>query len=145
MARVSLLSRPLDLLYFTYFMVRVSVAFSRAPLMPAQLHVPITLSLDLHSLVTLPAWVPLVDVAQSTLVSYVNNIQDPLVGGVMGLLDVTPGVDHYVWFRTFVAVEMCVFSKVYSRRHTARMLILSDRFFQLPVFILGMRGLWNSK
>jgi len=51
---------------------------------------------------------------------YIANYNDPLIGGVMGFFGET---DRYVWFNTFIMMEA---------------------FFQLPVFIAGMIGLWKG-
>ncbi|KAH9951157.1 transmembrane protein 6/97 [Amylocystis lapponica] len=99
--RVGLTSRPLDLIYFLFFMM----------------HLPATLLVDLQALY--PAWmVP--NIMKIIPVFYFTLSKDPLIGGAMGFLGKT---DAYVWFKTFLTLEA---------------------FFQIPVFILGMRGLWRN-
>ncbi|OCH87826.1 hypothetical protein OBBRIDRAFT_837098 [Obba rivulosa] len=101
MSRRPLSSRPLDMLYFIFFMI----------------HLPATLLVDLQALY--PAHLVPPVIAQIPEY-YITMSNDPLIGGVMGLIG-DPA--HFVWFRTFLFLEA---------------------LFQIPVFILGMRGLWND-
>ncbi|PCH44154.1 hypothetical protein WOLCODRAFT_144845 [Wolfiporia cocos MD-104 SS10] len=101
MSRLPLTSRPLDLLYFAFFLM----------------HATATVLVDLQ-VVYPPALVPqfMKEITQYYMATY----NDPLIGGVMGFFG---NSDSFVWFKTF---------------------ILMEGFFQLPVFILGMRGLWRD-
>jgi len=53
---------------------------------------------------------------------YLTTYNDPLIGGVMGFFG-SAKADSFNWFQTFVMMEA---------------------FFQLPVFLLGMRGLYKD-
>jgi len=101
MTRRPLSSRPLDMLYFVFFMV----------------HLPATLLVDLQAIYPSHLVPPLI--AQIPKM-YIRMSNDPLIGGAVGLLGKS---DHYIWFKTFLYLEA---------------------LFQIPVFILGMRGLWND-
>ncbi|KAJ8590788.1 hypothetical protein M405DRAFT_815486 [Rhizopogon salebrosus TDB-379] len=94
-------SRPLDLVYFTFFLV----------------HIPATLLIDLQALYS-PSLTPHFIRALPSL--YIQMSNDPLVGSVLGLLGDSK---HFMWFKTFLALEA---------------------LFQLPVFVLGARGLWRD-
>ncbi|KAG1811512.1 transmembrane protein 6/97 [Suillus subaureus] len=98
---IPITSRPLDLVYFTFFLV----------------HIPATLLIDLQALYP-PSLTPYFIRGFPQL--YVQMSNDPLIGSVLGMLgDSKP----FVWFKTFLAVEA---------------------LFQLPVFVLGARGLWRD-
>lgn len=98
---IPITSRPLDLIYFAFFLV----------------HIPATLLIDLQALYP-PSVTPYFIRALPQL--YVQMSNDPLIGGVLGMLgDSQP----FVWFKTFLAIEA---------------------LFQLPVFMLGARGLWRD-
>ncbi|KAI0918070.1 hypothetical protein AcW1_007047 [Taiwanofungus camphoratus] len=101
MARVKLTSRPLDLVYFTFFMI----------------HLPATLLVDLQAIYP-TSMVPAMISKIPEL--YIAMSSDPLIGGAMGYFG---QLDSYVWFKTFLMLEA---------------------FFQIPVFIFGMRGLWKD-
>ncbi|CCM04167.1 uncharacterized protein FIBRA_06329 [Fibroporia radiculosa] len=101
MSKKSLVSRPLDLLYFSFF----------------AMHATATILMDLQVIYP-PSLVPPFMKALTDF--YISNYGDPLIGGVMGLLG---RKEDFVWFHTFVMVEA---------------------FFQLPVFFIGMRGLWKD-
>ncbi|KAG2039895.1 transmembrane protein 6/97 [Suillus americanus] len=80
-------------------------------------HIPATLLIDLQALYP-PSLTPYFIRALPQL--YVQMSNDPLIGSVLGMLgDSKP----FVWFKTFLAVEA---------------------LFQLPVFVLGARGLWRD-
>ncbi|KAG2068758.1 hypothetical protein BDR04DRAFT_743332 [Suillus decipiens] len=99
---IPITSRPLDLIYFAFFLV----------------HIPATLLIDLQALYP-PSVTPYFIRALPQL--YVQMSNDPLIGGVLGMLgDSQP----FVWFKTFLAIEA---------------------LFQLPVFVLGARGLWRGE
>ncbi|KAK2463596.1 hypothetical protein APHAL10511_004347 [Amanita phalloides] len=100
--RSPLTSRPLDLLYFCFFLI----------------HVPATLLLDIQHLYPTKL-VPLFIRALPHL--YLKMSNDPLVGGVSGYFGTN--TDHFLWFKCFTVLEVV---------------------FQLPVFFLGMRGLYND-
>ncbi|KIJ59216.1 hypothetical protein HYDPIDRAFT_181441 [Hydnomerulius pinastri MD-312] len=101
MPRTPLTSRPLDLIYFTFFLI----------------HLPASLLLDCQALY--PSW--LIPGFISTLPKlYTEFSADPLINGAMGYAGDS---SQFVWFKSFLAVEAC---------------------FQIPVFVLGMRGLWKD-
>ncbi|KAH7914599.1 transmembrane protein 6/97 [Hygrophoropsis aurantiaca] len=82
----SLTSRPLDLLYFVFFLT----------------HIPATLLLDLQSLyptAMIPSFIRMLPKL------YTDMSSDPLVAGAMGYLG-EDAMLHLVWFKTFVVVEM---------------------------------------
>ncbi|KAG1728110.1 transmembrane protein 6/97 [Suillus lakei] len=98
---ISITSRPLDLVYFAFFLV----------------HIPATLLIDLQALYP-PSLTP--HFIRALPQFYVQMSNDPLIGSVLGMLgDSKP----FIWFKTFLAVEV---------------------LFQLPVFVLGARGLWRD-
>ncbi|KAI0076612.1 hypothetical protein K474DRAFT_1691295 [Panus rudis PR-1116 ss-1] len=101
MARVPLKSRPLDLLYFIFFLI----------------HLPSTLLVDLQAIYP-HGLLPGIITKLPEL--YINLSSDPLIGGAMGYFGVP---ENYLWFKSFLLLEA---------------------FFQVPVFILGMRGLWKG-
>ncbi|KAG2088013.1 transmembrane protein 6/97 [Suillus discolor] len=80
---IPITSRPLDLVYFVFFLV----------------HIPATLLIDLQALY--PPWlIPYFIRALPRL--YIQMSNDPLIGSVLGMLgDSKP----FVWFKTFLAVE----------------------------------------
>ncbi|GBE87558.1 Transmembrane protein [Sparassis crispa] len=81
------------------------------------MHLPVSLLLDLQALYPKS----LVPAAIASLPEfYISKSSDPLVGGVMGLLGDS---DRYVWFKS---------------------LLMLEAVFQVPVFIIGMRGLWKD-
>ncbi|KAF8745474.1 hypothetical protein AX14_008900 [Amanita brunnescens Koide BX004] len=101
--RTPLTSRPVDLLYFCFFLI----------------HVPATLLLDIQHLYPtdlVPSFV------RTLLRLYIQMSNDPLVGGIAGYFTGT-NPDQFVWFKSFIVLEA---------------------IFQLPVFFLGMRGLYND-
>ncbi|KAH8103834.1 transmembrane protein 6/97 [Cristinia sonorae] len=101
MAQKSLTSRPLDLLYFVFFLI----------------HIPNTILVDCQALYP-KQLVP--DVIANLPKLYVGMSNDPLIGPAMGYFGAP---ENYVWFKSFLLLEA---------------------FFQLPVFLLGLRGLWNG-
>ncbi|KAF8551356.1 hypothetical protein OG21DRAFT_1598514 [Imleria badia] len=100
-ARTPLSSRPLDLLYFTFFLI----------------HLPASLLLDCQPLYP-PSLVP--HFISQLPKKYIQLSADPLVGGAMGYANES---NDFLWFKTFLFVEA---------------------FFQVPVFILGLKGLWKG-
>jgi len=99
--RRPLTSRPMDLIYFIFFVT----------------HIPVTLLIDCQAiwpkqivpktLQALPPW-------------YVGMSGDPILGGVMGI---NGNESAFAWLRSFIYLEA---------------------LFQLPVFVLGARGLWRD-
>ncbi|THH08545.1 hypothetical protein EW145_g2648 [Phellinidium pouzarii] len=83
----------------------------------APFHIPATLLLDLQSLYP-PALVPAALARLPEL--YVSFSSDPLIAGALGL---NGPPSSWVWFKSFLVLEAV---------------------FQLPVFIIGMRGLWRD-
>jgi len=81
--RVPLKSRPLDLVYFLFFLM----------------HIPATLLIDLQAIYP-TAMVPKV-IAQLPVL-YVQMSGDPLIGGGMGYFGTE---ETYVWFKTFLFLE----------------------------------------
>ena len=69
---------------------------------------------------------------------YINMSKDPLIGGVAGVFGDST---HLMWFKTFIVLEAYV--SVHSSILYA--LICHSRLFQVPVFILGLRGLYKGK
>ncbi|KAG1850682.1 transmembrane protein 6/97 [Suillus subluteus] len=80
-------------------------------------HIPATLLIDLQALYP-PSLTPYFIRALPQL--YVQMSNDPLIGSVLGM---SGDGQPFVWFKTFLAVEA---------------------LFQLPVFVLGARGLWRD-
>ncbi|KAH9980855.1 transmembrane protein 6/97 [Lactifluus volemus] len=79
------------------------------------IHIPATLLIDCQAIwpnQLVPRFV------QSFIPFYVRLSGDPLMGGAMGLL---PNGSELTWFKSFLYIEA---------------------LFQLPVFVLGARGLW---
>ncbi|EMD38811.1 hypothetical protein CERSUDRAFT_133352 [Gelatoporia subvermispora B] len=81
------------------------------------MHLPATLLVDLQALYPAHLVPPLIAKIPGFYISMSN---DPLIGGAMGLLGKG---DQFVWFKTFLLLEA---------------------LFQIPVFVLGMRGLWKD-
>jgi len=83
--RIPLTYRPLDLLYFSFFLV----------------HIPATLLVDTQHLY--PTWLfpPFFHSLQRTYLSMSN---DPLLGSATGFFG--PNVEKPVWFNSFIALEV---------------------------------------
>ncbi|KAI0064001.1 hypothetical protein BV25DRAFT_1823493 [Artomyces pyxidatus] len=81
------------------------------------MHIPATLLVDCQALYP-ASYVP--DIVKAIPAWYVGMSGDPLIGGVMDYLGDGPNL---VWFKTFLYLEA---------------------IFQLPVFVLGARGLWKD-
>ncbi len=129
-SRIPLSSRPLDLLYFSFFIVRFANTVVHRIERQLQMHIPASLLVDLQALLhpntflpSLPEW-------------YTGYSADPLIRGAM-LKD-----PQLVWFNCFLYVEMYDLSAFHSHY---RVLTPASRLFQLPVFIIGARGLWKGK
>ncbi|KAH9830040.1 transmembrane protein 6/97 [Rhodofomes roseus] len=103
MARRPLTSRPLDLVYFSFFLM----------------HTFATIVVDLQAVYP-PHLVP--SAMKGIVDYYLTTYNDPLIGGVMGFFG-SAKAESFNWFHTFVVMEA---------------------FFQLPVFLLGMRGLYKG-
>ncbi|KIL69356.1 hypothetical protein M378DRAFT_184524 [Amanita muscaria Koide BX008] len=101
-ARVPLKARPLDLLYFWFFVI----------------HLPTSLLVDAQHFY--PAWI-VPSFAKSLVQTYLMMSNDPLLGSASGYFG--PIGDKMVWFNSFVTLEL---------------------LFQVPVFILGARGLYKG-
>ena len=76
---------------------------------------------------------------------YVGMSGDPLVGGVMGIFG---NESELAWFKSFMYLE--AYGPISSSPppcHYAPLLTHTERcsLFQLPVFVLGARGLWRGK
>ncbi|KIK99355.1 hypothetical protein PAXRUDRAFT_822835 [Paxillus rubicundulus Ve08.2h10] len=100
-ARIPLSSRPLDLIYFTFFVI----------------HLPASLLLDCQAVY--PSWlVPSFITVLPKM--YTQFSADPLINGAMGYAGDS---SNFIWFKSFLALEA---------------------FFQVPVFVLGIRGLWKD-
>ncbi|PFH51855.1 hypothetical protein AMATHDRAFT_129737, partial [Amanita thiersii Skay4041] len=95
-------SRPLDFLYFIFFLV----------------HIPATILIDAQSLY--PTWL-LPEFFKALPRYYVQMSGDPLLGGITGFLG--QNSYHLIWLKCFIVLEVV---------------------FQLPVFIFGLRGLYNG-
>ncbi|OSD08112.1 hypothetical protein PYCCODRAFT_1430294 [Trametes coccinea BRFM310] len=83
------------------------------------IHLPATFLVDLQALYP-KEWLP--SIISNIPKFYVEMSNDPLIGSVMGYFG-QQQVEAYTWFRSFLLVEA---------------------FFQVPVFILGLRGLWTG-
>ncbi|EPT01234.1 hypothetical protein FOMPIDRAFT_1161861 [Fomitopsis schrenkii] len=103
MARKSLTSRPLDLIYFSFFFM----------------HTFATVVVDLQAIYP-PHLIPAP--MKAIIDYYLTTYNDPLIGGVMGFFGPAKA-ESFSWFRTFVIMEA---------------------WWQLPVFLLGMRGLYKD-
>ncbi|KAH9852601.1 transmembrane protein 6/97 [Lenzites betulinus] len=83
------------------------------------IHLPATFLIDLQALYP-KEWVP--SVISNLAKFYVEMSADPLIGSSLGYFGQAQ-VDAYTWFRTLLVLEA---------------------FFQVPVFVLGLRGLWKG-
>jgi len=99
--RRPLTARPLDLLYFTFFLI----------------HVPATILCDIQALYP-PSLVPKVLAKLPAL--YLLQSGDPIMAGAFGL-NGAPWI--WIWFKSFLVLEAV---------------------FQLPVFFIGLYGLWRD-
>ncbi|KAJ3806545.1 transmembrane protein 6/97 [Lentinula lateritia] len=102
MARIPLTSRPLDFVYFCFFLN----------------HIPASILLDFQKFYP-KAYVPTLILRMRQW--WINISADPLVAAAARGDDLLHG--ELVWFGCFAWLEL---------------------LFQFPVFILGMRGLWNG-
>ncbi|THH20438.1 hypothetical protein EUX98_g8585 [Antrodiella citrinella] len=82
-----------------------------------QIHIPNTILVDCQALYPRHL-IP--DVIANLPKLYVGMSNDPLIGPAMGYFGQS---ENYVWFKTFLLLEA---------------------FFQFPVFVLGLRGLWKG-
>ncbi|CDO74847.1 hypothetical protein BN946_scf184280.g7 [Trametes cinnabarina] len=83
------------------------------------IHLPATFLIDLQALYP-KQWLP--NIMSNIPKFYVEMSNDPLIGSVMGYFG-QQQVEAHTWFKSFLLVEA---------------------FFQVPVFILGLRGLWTG-
>ncbi|KAI0333900.1 hypothetical protein GY45DRAFT_1271173 [Cubamyces sp. BRFM 1775] len=83
------------------------------------IHLPATFLVDLQALYP-KTWVP--GIIANIPKFYVEMSNDPLIGSAMGYFGQSQ-TEAYTWFRSFLMVEA---------------------FFQVPVFIVGLRGLWKG-
>ncbi|KAH9893332.1 transmembrane protein 6/97 [Cubamyces lactineus] len=83
------------------------------------IHLPATFLVDLQALYP-RTWVP--SIIANIPKFYVEMSNDPLIGSAMGFFGQSQ-MEAYTWFRSFLIVEA---------------------FFQVPVFIIGLRGLWKG-
>jgi len=81
------------------------------------IHLPASLLLDCQPLYP-PSLVP--SFISQLPKMYTQISADPLISGLMGFSGES---NNFLWFKTFIFIEA---------------------FFQVPVFILGMRGLWKD-
>ncbi|KAJ7504183.1 transmembrane protein 6/97 [Mycena galericulata] len=109
-----LTSRPLDLVYFIFFVTHIfaSLCIDFQPLYPPAL---------------VPA--PLRQFAEW----YIRTSNDPLLKAVFG-----HGNDPLVWFKSFVFLEVYAGSSLIIPHLT------TYSFFQFPTFFIAARGLWND-
>ncbi|SRR6266576_735901 len=102
---VPLTSRPVDLIYFCFFLVRFRRRLFVQLIVlspPSQIHVPATLLLDVQHLY--PAeLVP--SFMRAMLHSYLQMSNDPLVGGVSGYFSGT-NTEQFLWFKCFTVLEV---------------------------------------
>ncbi|EIW58479.1 uncharacterized protein TRAVEDRAFT_37388 [Trametes versicolor FP-101664 SS1] len=83
------------------------------------IHLPATFLIDLQALYP-KQWVP--SILSNLPKFYVEMSSDPLIGSAMGYFGQSH-LDAYTWFRSFLLVEA---------------------FFQVPVFVIGLLGLWKG-
>ncbi|KAM5544283.1 hypothetical protein V8D89_001943 [Ganoderma adspersum] len=83
------------------------------------IHLPATFLIDVQALYP-KAWVP--SAISSLPRFYVDMSNDPLIGSAMGYFG-QGQLEAYAWFRSFLLLEA---------------------FFQVPVFVIGLRGLWRG-
>ncbi|KAI0370743.1 hypothetical protein BV20DRAFT_240494 [Pilatotrama ljubarskyi] len=83
------------------------------------IHLPATFLIDLQALYP-KEWIP--GILSNLPKFYVEMSNDPLIGSAMGYFGQFP-MEAYTWFRSFLLVEA---------------------FFQVPVFLIGLRGLWSG-
>src|SRR5436190_19717123 len=102
--RTPLTSRPLDFVYFVYFLVSVAnhimcMAYCACLDVPHETHIPASAVVDFQSIYP-PALVP--ESIRKLTDAYVQFSGDPLVGGSLGVKNM-PGL---TWFKTFVYLEL---------------------------------------
>ncbi|KAI0642316.1 transmembrane protein 6/97 [Trametes meyenii] len=83
------------------------------------IHIPATFLIDLQALYP-KQWVPIM--VSGLPKFYVDMSNDPLIGSAMGYFG-REQLEAFTWFRSFLMVEA---------------------FFQVPVFFVGLRGLWEG-
>jgi hypothetical protein len=103
MTRLPLTQRPLDLIYFIFFLVRNRCIRSPRPLIIPQVHIPATICMDLQRFYP-PALVP--QPLKDFLTWYLDMTNDPVVSGALGLRG-APG--DFAWIKSFFALEGYVF------------------------------------
>ncbi|TBU30442.1 transmembrane protein 6/97 [Dichomitus squalens] len=83
------------------------------------IHLPATFLIDIQAIYP-KAWVPAL--ISSLPKFYVEMSNDPLIGSAMGYFGESQ-LKAFTWFRSFLLLEA---------------------FFQVPVFLIGLRGLWRG-
>lgn len=106
-ARRPLTSRPMDLIYFIFFVVSPAPPPTRLDLITHrhffsfhQIHIPASLIIDFQ---TLYPRVLLSDFVAAIPRQYFDTYGDPLIGGAMGYLGDKP---ELAWFKSFLLVEL---------------------------------------
>jgi hypothetical protein len=98
--RSPLASRPLDMLYFTFFLVsQLDPPFYNV-LIYSKSHIPASMLIDFQAFYP-PSIVP--SFISNIPVWYFNMSKDPLVGGAMGYLGNTSELG---WFQSFLVLEL---------------------------------------
>jgi hypothetical protein len=103
MAQTPLTSRPLDLVYFGFFVVRF-LNLTGLQLTPKQSHIFASLCIDFQAIYP-PALVP--GFLRTFAQWYIHTSNDPFIGGMLGN-------DPLIWFKSFLCLE------VYVRRWSIR-------------------------
>lgn len=104
--RRPLTSRPMDLVYFIYFVVSPSSPPTRYDLFKLhalpyyQIHIPASLIIDFQTLY--PTFI-LPDFVAAIPRLYFDTYGDPLIGGAMGYLGAKP---ELAWFKSFLVLEL---------------------------------------
>lgn len=106
-ARRPLTSRPMDLIYFIFFVVspasprtRLNLTTYRHAFSYRQIHIPASLIIDFQTLY--PRFL-LPDFVATIPRQYFDTYGDPLIGGAMGYLGDKP---ELAWFKSFLVVEL---------------------------------------
>ena len=140
-ASLPLTARPLDFFYFIFFLASLSLffyTFNSHDLNSSlkQSHIPATLMLDLHALFRAP------DYLRVPVEWYIGMSRDPLVGVASGAFGDSSARAHLGWFKSFLVLELC--GPFFHLHRKTQLNPTCSRVFQLPVFFLGIRGLYKG-
>jgi hypothetical protein len=92
--------------------------------------------LDLHALFIAPSYL------RGPVEWYIGMSRDPLVGVSSGAFGDSSHLAHLGWFKSFLVLEL--YGLFFHHHHTTHLNPKYSRVFQLPVFFLGIRGLYKG-